>query len=190
MNDKISQKDFNTGGNFTQNIGSNVFNAEGELNDSQIYDCLECFEGNSNKEMDISVPPAGLNKKLSFNHAGKYILLFQNYYRDIENMEKVISNDYPTGDNIVSTLIDIFYDSVPDDKYDDEGNITINNGSKVLDKMRTKIVNRIIHDPRFKSKSKKIEIAEKFAIAFIGYGVRTCQVLLNPEKVDSNDSNK
>ncbi|WP_431463063.1 hypothetical protein QU408_03585 [Lactobacillus crispatus] len=188
MNTKIKQSGFSVNGNFHQNLGTENFNLQigPALKKAQIYDCLESFIKNNdispNKEMDISTLPAELNKKLCFNHAGKYINLFKDYYLDITAVGEVISEGFPNGELIISSLKSLFYNAIPNIDYNDDGSITVKDGSAILDKLFETISERINHDPRYKNDQISLEVIERFVYSFIGYGVSICQVLLNPNK--------
>lgn len=181
---EISQKNLSIGGNYTQNINSNLKIDNRELNKAEIYDCLEIFLHMAKKdvEMNITVAPAELNKKLSFNHAGKYIQLFKDYYLIIEQVGEVISNDFPNGEIIVSELKKLFYDAIPAEAYDDNGEYKIVDGSGILDELRNNIAYIIKHDTRYDPNELTVEVVDRFVISFVGYGVSECQILQNPNQ--------
>lgn len=182
---KINQKNVEAGRDFIVNTGTLSINgSERLLKKSQIYECLKFFENDLHEStMDISVPPAKLNKKLSFNHAGKYINLFKDCYLDIDLVSQVLANDFSSsGEIIVSDLKNMFFQVVPNENYRDDGTVIINNGDVLLDRLRERILERIKNDPRYRSDKLSIEVVDKFVYAFIGYGVNECQVLLNPNK--------
>ena len=182
---KINQKNISVGGDFRQNIDNSInYIIDCELNKAEIYDCLEFFLHMSKKdvEMNITVAPAELNKKLSFNHAGKYIKLFKDYYFIIERVGEVISHDFPDGEIIVSSLKSLFYDTIPTDAYDDNGEYNIVDGSHILDVLRKKIADRIKNDTRYDPDKLSVEVVDSFVIAFVGYGVSECQILQNPNQ--------
>lgn len=188
---KTSQKNVNIGGDYYQTILTSGKSMP--LTRTQVYDCLTFFIENIKdtklKNIDISTLPATLNKKLCFNHAGKYINIFKNHYLDIELVGNVIQNEFSdSGEIIISDLKDQFYNIVPYDAYDDSGNFKINNGDEILDVLYEKLLKRVQGDQRFTVSKVNIEILKKFLYAFIGYGVKICQILVNPNKESKNQS--
>ncbi|MFR0614650.1 hypothetical protein ACLUXJ_09830 [Lactobacillus porci] len=182
-NVNLNQKNMNIGGNFTQSVDNNIYiESTVELEKSQIYSCLTIFSNSTTPvaEMDIEKIPAELNVKLSYNHAGKYINIFADRYLDIENIGKIIINDFPDGQTIISSLKTMFINSISDKDYNDDGSFTVNDGATLLDALYDQVKARITKDPRYDRNNLSVETVEKFVYAFLGYGVSECQVLLNP----------
>lgn len=184
---EVDQRRACINGNFEQSINNNTNNyyCQGvRLEKSQIYTCLNLFLGSDNPldKMDIKKLPAELNTKLQYNHAGKYINLFENYCSEIEKIRNIVSEDIPNGQSIVSTLKLMFENAIPNEDYHDDGSFIVNDGSTVLDTLSKEVKQRIIQDPRYDGSKLSFETVEKFVYAFLGYGVSECQVLLNPNK--------
>lgn len=162
-----------------------ICNNTTRLTKTIIYECLEAFiEGDEkdNPDMDISVPPEGLKKKLNFNGANKYIKIFKGYASRYLKIAEIFKNEELLDcERYIRALKKTFYNAIPEDLYDEEGDIaSIKNGSEILDTIFKEIFNKIVSDKRYAEKVLEEELVEDFVYIFMEYGVMECQILLNP----------
>lgn len=166
------------GDNNIQNIKVLLGGREG-LTHSVVHDLLALvYNGPLCAESELSLDtPVGMNEKLQFNNANKYMNVIRNHSGDYAMVRDAI-REFPDSEKIIKKLGDLFYD-VAD--YDDGGELIVGNGDAQLDAIKERLVDALVHDVDYDAHTHSTEDVESFCIALVACGVSRCIVLMKPE---------
>lgn len=166
------------GDNNIQNIKVLLGGREG-LTHSVVHDLLALvYNGPLCAESELSLDtPVGINEKLQFNNANKYMNVIRNHSGDYAMVRDAIG-EFPDSEKIIKKLGDLFYD-VAD--YDDGGELIVGNGDAQLDAIKERLVDALVHDMDYDAHTHSTEDVESFCIALVACGVSRCIVLVKPE---------
>ena len=166
------------GDNNIQNIKVLLGGREG-LTHSVVHDLLALvYNGPLCDESELSLDtPVGMNEKLQFNNANKYMNVIRNHSGDYAMVRDAI-REFPDSEKIIKKLGDLFYD-VAD--YDDGGELIVGNGDAQLDAIKERLVDALVHDMDYDAHTHSTEDVESFCIALVACGVSRCIVLVKPE---------
>lgn len=166
------------GDNNIQNIKVLLGGREG-LTHSVVHDLLALvYNGPLCAESELSLDtPVGMNEKLQFNNANKYMNVIRNHSGDYAMVRDAI-REFPDSEKIIKKLGDLFYD-VAD--YDDGGELIVGNGDAQLDAIKERLVDALVHDMDYDAHTHSTEDVESFCIALVACGVSRCIVLVKPE---------
>ena len=166
------------GDNNIQNIKVLLGGREG-LTHSVVHDLLALvYNGPLCAESELSLDtPVGMNEKLQFNNANKYLNVIRNHSGDYAMVRDAI-REFPDSEKIIKKLGDLFYD-VAD--YDDGGELVVGNGDAQLDAIKERLVDALVHDMDYDAHTHSTEDVESFCIALVACGVSRCIVLVKPE---------
>lgn len=166
------------GDNNIQNIKVLLGGREG-LTHSVVHDLLALvYNGPLCAESELSLDtPVGINEKLQFNNANKYMNVIRNHSGDYAMVRDAI-REFPDSEKIIKKLGDLFYD-VAD--YDDGGELIVGNGDAQLDAIKERLVDALVHDMDYDAHTHSTEDVESFCIALVACGVSRCIVLVKPE---------
>lgn len=166
------------GDNNIQNIKVLLGGREG-LTHSVVHDLLALvYNGPLCAESELSLDtPVGMNEKLQFNNANKYMNVIRNHSGDYAMVRDAI-REFPDSEKIIKKLGDLFYD-VAD--YDDGGELIVGNGDAQLDAIKERLVDALVHDMDYDVHTHSTEDVESFCIALVACGVSRCIVLVKPE---------
>lgn len=166
------------GDNNIQNIKVLLGGREG-LTHSVVHDLLALvYNGPLCAESELSLDtPVGMNEKLQFNNANKYMNVIRNHSGDYAMVRDAI-REFPDSEKIIKKLGDLFYD-VAD--YDDGGELIVGNGDAQLDAIKERLVDAPVHDMDYDAHTHSTEDVESFCIALVACGVSRCIVLVKPE---------
>lgn len=166
------------GDNNIKNIKVLLGGREG-LTHSVVHDLLALvYNGPLCAESELSLDtPVGMNEKLQFNNANKYMNVIRNHSGDYAMVRDAI-REFPDSEKIIKKLGDLFYD-VAD--YDDGGELIVGNGDAQLDAIKERLVDALVHDMDYDARTHSTEDVESFCIALVACGVSRCIVLVKPE---------
>ena len=166
------------GDNNIQNIKVLLGGREG-LTHSVVHDLLALvYNGPLCAESELSLDtPVGMNEKLQFNNANKYMNVIRNHSGDYAMVRDAI-REFPDSEKIIKKLGDLFYD-VAD--YDEGGELVVGNGDAQLDAIKERLVDALVHDMDYDAHTHSTEDVESFCIALVACGVSRCIVLVKPE---------
>lgn len=166
------------GDNNIQNIKVLLGGREG-LTHSVVHDLLALvYNGPLCAESELSLDtPVGMNEKLQFNNANKYMNVIRNHSGDYAMVRDAI-REFPDSEKIIKKLGHLFYD-VAD--YDDGGELIVGNGDAQLDAIKERLVDALVHDMDYDAHTHSTEDVESFCIALVACGVSRCIVLVKPE---------
>lgn len=165
------------GDNNTQNITLQLGARQG-LTHSVVYDLLVLVYNDSLKT-NFKLPldtPVGMNDKLRFNNASKYMNVIRNHSDDYAMVRDTI-REFPDSEKITKKLQDLFYD-VAD--YDGDGGLVVGDGDAQLDAIKKRLVAALVRDIDYDAHAYSMEDVESFCIALVAYGVSRCIVLVKP----------
>ena len=166
------------GDNNIQNIKVLLGGREG-LTHSVVHDLLALvYNGPLCAESELSLDtPVGINEKLQFNNANKYMNVIRNHSGDYAMVRDAI-REFPDSEKIIKKLGDLFYDV---DDYDDGGELIVGNADAQLDAIKERLVDALVHDMDYDAHTHSTEDVESFCIALVACGVSRCIVLVKPE---------
>lgn len=166
------------GDNNTQNIMLRLGVKDG-LTHSVVHDLLALvYNGPLCAGSELSLDaPIGINEKLRFNNANKYMNVICNHSGDYAMVRDAI-REFPDSEKIIKKLGDLFYDVA---EYDDNGELVVGNGDAQLDAIKERLVDSLLHDMDYDAHTHSLEDVESFCIALVTCGVARCIVLVKPE---------
>lgn len=166
------------GDNNTQNIMVRLGVKDG-LTHSVVHDLLALvYNGPLCADSELSLDaPIGINEKLRFNNASKYMNVIRNHSGDFAMVRDAI-REFPDSEKIIKKLGDLFYDVA---EYDDNGELVVGNGDAQLDAIKERLVDSLLHDMDYDAHTHSLEDVESFCIALVTCGVARCIVLVKPE---------
>lgn len=166
------------GDNNTQNIMVRLGVKDG-LTHSVVHDLLALvYNGPLCADSELSLDaPIGINEKLRFNNANKYMNVIRNHSGDYAMVRDAI-REFPDSEKIIKKLGDLFYDVA---EYDDNGELVVGNGDAQLDAIKERLVDSLLHDMDYDAHTHSLEDVESFCIALVTCGVARCIVLVKPE---------
>lgn len=166
------------GDNNTQNIMVRLGVKDG-LTHSVVHDLLALvYNGPLCADSELSLDaPIGINEKLRFNNASKYMNVIRNHSGDYAMVRDAI-REFPDSEKIIKKLGDLFYDVA---EYDDNGELVVGNGDAQLDAIKERLVDSLLHDMDYDAHTHSLEDVESFCIALVTCGVARCIVLVKPE---------
>lgn len=166
------------GDNNTQNIMLRLGVKDG-LTHSVVHDLLALvYNGPLCAGSELSLDaPIGINEKLRFNNANKYMNVIRNHSGDYAMVRDAI-REFPDSEKIIKKLGDLFYDVA---EYDDNGELVVGNGDAQLDAIKERLVDSLLHDMDYDAHTHSLEDVESFCIALVTCGVARCIVLVKPE---------
>lgn len=185
--------DNKSGNQFKGNItGNNNTTVNGDLNienisyekniptQTEMFGLLEIVN-DLNLKNDNKFPlrmPTELNKKLKYNNAIKYRVIFEEITVYTDQFEYVMSQ-FLNSQSIISKLSFLFLDVADKDRV--KKIIVVGDGDEQLDKIKNELIKQIKNDPRFQKSNFTEEKLCIFIYLLLSYGVSKCKVLLQPD---------
>ena len=165
------------GDNNIQKIMMQIGSKEG-LTHSVVHDLLALVYSGSlsaDSELPLDVP-IGMNDKLRFNNANKYIRIIRNHSDDYSKVREAMG-EFPDSEKIIKKLGDLFFIAAD---YNADGELVVGDGDKQLDAIKDRLVQTILEDVDYNPHVHTREDIESFCIALVACGVSRCIVLKKP----------
>ena len=148
------------------------------LTHSVVHDLLALVYSGSlsaDSELPLDVP-IGMNDKLRFNNANKYIRIIRNHSDDYSKVREAMG-EFPDSEKIIKKLGDLFFIAAD---YNADGELVVGDGDKQLDAIKDRLVQTILEDVDYNPHVHTREDIESFCIALVACGVSRCIVLKKP----------
>lgn len=169
-------------GNIQQTTILNV--NDSPLSKTIIYDLLKIIESadiSQNTSYSLELP-SSISKKLIYNHAMSYKMIFNDYSSGLNDFSQVIE-EFENSEFIVRKVNHIFL-RIAD--YTSKGEIKVSSdGNKQLDKVKEKLASIIKSD--YRCENYYDEQIESFIYTLMLYCVEKCKILINPNEMSNQN---